>query len=1180
MKFLRLPLLCLALWLVPPAAAACQGAPAWVAGTVRDPSGNPVAEAKVRVIPLNAPEAGAVRTGADGGFRVALPEGTSDFILSVERIGFVAATLELVVRPGQSLVSRDVVLTPQPLALEGLQVRPPARTSRPVLGTTPGGRDETRLSGVGGEVPLEPGDLASLAALNPGVRSLGGGALSISAQPAEQTSTTLDGASFGASSLPQEGLRSIRTSTTSFDVSRGQFTGGQVAATTLAGTNVFGGAVRVHGGHPWLQVGADGRARESDLLVSGGGGGALVRDRVFVYGAFQAGRRSRASETLASAEPGLLRRAGLSPDAVQRFLSALDGFGVKQLRGDAVSTSASGLLRVDVELSDRHALILRGNAQSADAALGNSLLILPSSPSTLKSSSAGGLLQLTSSGDGWTNALRTYFANSHRSSAGDPDAPGAVVRLGGDAQGDDFGTWVTFGGSSVVVPPTRSRLLELSDDLAWAVGDRHRVRLGFVASDERSTRSGSANPAGVFTFESQDALAAGRAASFSRTLGDQRSVATAQYGALYLGNTWRVRDPLRVTAGVRVEARRYPGSGTATRDPLTGRVPGEVPTEWGVSPRAGVTYSTRLWELRGGAGEFRGRLPVDALAGVRGESGDPAGVLHLMCVGSATPAPPWPGDHGSAWTPPSSCAGGPTPLSARVPRVTVFDAGFRAPRVWRASLGGTWEMLRSRWGRGSILFDVDYLRGADQPVAVERNLGPGVFALAGEGGRAVYVPVEAIDSATGLFAPAAGRVDPMRGATREVRSSGHSSTVQATLGANLHRGNTLWSLHYTRVRARDEVGALFALGAGSLPVASPSPGTLSRGTSDLERRHTFQLQWRHSFLPRAMEVAVIGRFASGAPFTPLVDLDVNGDGAANDPAFVPMGLGGTLAPGLTDALGRTPGCLRGAAGKVAERNICRGPWTGDLDIQANAWRGRRGLTRRLVVSVTAHNVLVGADRMLNGSGGMRGWGQERVPDPVLLHVRGFEPAERRFRYAANPGFGRAGRDVFSNAFALSIGGRWTVGVDPAQQPLITLFSSIQAQGRLPAEILRELDSRIPNVPAQALAADARTGLGLSAEQKSALAAEADHAGTRLAAVARELSEAISTAERASPADRAAAQERVRAATASVESTLSWSVERVRALMTEEQWTRLPAALRRPELQLAAPREITIPMGEP
>ena len=68
-------------------------------------------------------------------------------------------------------------------------------------------------------------------------------------------------------------------------------------------------------------------------------------------------------------------------------------------------------------------------------------------------------------------------------------------------------------------------------------------------------------------------------------------------------------------------------------------------------------------------------------------------------------------------------------------------------------------------------------------------------------------------------------------------------------------------------------------------------------------------------------------------------------------------------------------------------------------------------------------------RWLHGAGQLRGWGYASVPDRVLLHVRGFDPTTRRYRYAVNGRFGAAmttGNGLIV-PFQVGFQGRVTIG---------------------------------------------------------------------------------------------------------------------------------------------------------
>mgnify|MGYP001546271333 CR=1 FL=1 len=60
---------------------------------------------------------------------------------------------------------------------------------------------------------------------------------------------------------------------------------------------------------------------------------------------------------------------------------------------------------------------------------------------------------------------------------------------------------------------------------------------------------------------------------------------------------------------------------------------------------------------------------------------------------------------------------------------------------------------------------------------------------------------------------------------------------------------------------------------------------------------------------------------------------------------------------------------------------------------------------RARATLTLYNVLGGLDELIHGNGHLQGWGMPPQPDPVLLRVRGFDPASNAFIYSVKPRFG-------------------------------------------------------------------------------------------------------------------------------------------------------------------------------
>src|SRR5207237_1335541 len=157
------------------------------------------------------------------------------------------------------------------------------------------------------------------------------------------------------------------------------------------------------------------------------------------------------------------------------------------------------------------------------------------------------------------------------------------------------------------------------------------------------------------------------------------------------------------------------------------------------------------------------------------------------------------------------------------------------------------------------------------------------------------------------------------------------------------------------------------------PTTAADPNVREWATSDLERRHAF-LATVTLPLGTALELGAIARLTSGAPFTPLVGSDINGDGARNDRAFIfvpatapDTAVGNAMRTLIADAPGAVRRCLVSQLARVAARNSCAGPWQPSFDLQLS-WRPAWfGLERRLTLSVLTVNLMGGLDEWLHGA---------------------------------------------------------------------------------------------------------------------------------------------------------------------------------------------------------------------
>src|SRR5438094_1800401 len=178
----------------------------------------------------------------------------------------------------------------------------------------------------------------------------------------------------------------------------------------------------------------------------------------------------------------------------------------------------------------------------------------------------------------------------------------------------------------------------------------------------------------------------------------------------------------------------------------------------------------------------------------------------------------------------------------------------------------------------------------------------------------------------------------------------------------------------------------------------------------------------------------------------MVGSDVNGDGARNDRAYIfapatasDTAVGSAMRTLIAGAPGAVRRCLESQLVRVAARNSCTGPWQPSLDLQLS-WRPAWfGLERRLTLSVLTVNLMGGLDEWLHGAGNLRGWGYASAPDPVLLYVRGFDPATARFRYAVNGRFGAssAGNGGVTVPFQIGLQARLTMGPNRRRDRLLS-----------------------------------------------------------------------------------------------------------------------------------------------
>ncbi len=1157
-------------------------------GLITGDQGRPLTDVLVEAQSLETKVTRSTRTDARGRYTILFPDGGGQYRLTVRMIGAVPVQRTIARQTDEDRIVTNITLSSTPQQLAEVTVRgragPPNGMTPPAAGATERSLDPDRIA----RLPIDASDLNLLATLAPGVVNVRGTdstsqSYSVAGQRPNANAITLDGLSFGSGAIPQDAIRTAQVVTNGYDASRGQFSGGQIATTTRGGTNVLQGTLnyglRDRGLTISSEQGNPFATGFSQHQLSGGLGGPLRKDKLFVFGSAQARLRGDEVQSLGNAPPNSLVRLGVAPDSARRFtdvVTSLDpGTSADPVAEDRDSDDLSAIGRIDYLVSSAHTLTLRGDYRwNHQAPTRITPLSLGNTGGTASNSAGGGMIALSSRFGAVINELRAYGSSSTRTASSETRLPQGRVQVGSDLPDGSQGiTTLTFGGNPGLPQTADTRTVEVAEEVSWLPGQgSHRLKLGLLFNRTRSSEDASFNRYGTFTYNSLADLEGGLPASYTRTVGPTLRDHAATATALYLADNWRVSNQLQLTAGARVERTVLSGAPAynAAIDAAFDRRTDRWPSELRATPRVGFTWiiggldsqSPPTWFVRGGVGLFRSAMPTSLVAAVQAAPGFDDTESQLVCVGAAVPTPDWNRYRGDPGSIPSSCrAGGPT-VTTRQPTATVFEPGFEVGRAWRGSLG-----INRRIGLSMLGVEFSWARGVAQSGYTDLNLGSVRFNLGAEAGRPVFVPAGSIDAATGVTSLFDSRRAAEFGQVLQVDSDLESSTAQVTVSAmGVTRGGTIFNLSYTLARSRDQSSGSQFGGAQrgfAIQTAGVDPNLREWATSDFERRHSF-LTTLTVPIGASLEVTAIGRMTSGTPYTPLINSDINGDGAANDRAFVfdAAAADPTVAAGIEALIAGGAGCLARQEGAIARRNSCNGPWQPSLDLQLNIRPALLSRDRRLSVSVVTSNLLGGLDELVHGADGLKGWGQFARPDPTLLYVQGFDPVTSSYRYRVNERFGAtttsaaAIREPFQVGFQL----RYTIGPDRQREMMASL------RGGGPAAFFSRFESVLPNPAKEVIAI--RIALRLEDSQVTRLQAMADSFEQTSRAVADTLRRRIEKAG-ANP-DPGRLMATIRPLLDATRARFASALEAIHRILTETQWAQVPERIRSPRIGPGGP----------
>jgi len=1071
-----------------PASLAAQIRREEISGRVTGDSGKMIAGAQV--IATRAPDRAGFRATTDsaGQYRIVIDSGTGDYLVHISLASQPTwpAFRKRVTRtaPSDSVFIVDAVLKPpaapaaQQLAAVTVQARKPTptRASDDGFGAGTGASEQQSYGVAAALAPDLKGDVNATAATIPGFTSVAGG-YSVLGNSSAANSTTLNGMAFAGGSVPRAAQTSTTYSASTYDASRGWYSGGQ-ARIDLSTGNIFSQhSAQLTSDSPALQYGDPVAARLGQqftkTIASLGENGLTAKDRLTYNYGLDLTRQTTGYATLASPDANVLQLEGVSRDSVLRLIQLMNAAHIPLTVGgvpNARTTNAVNFItrlntpEYDFNTFDQKpragGLILWINHSETDAAqLG------PLTAPARDGKTTSDALQVQGVFSGFITKdllqdLRSSLSFTNNETTPYLSLPSGSVRIGSTfADGTPGIATLGFGGPGVASATHNFTWETQSETKFYTPGNtKHRVKINADVRYDAQSSAGITNGDGAFAYNSLADLAANSPASFSRALNNPTRTGAEWNAYASIGDYYRASPAFQLMYGARVEGNAFadrPAYNPAV-DAAFGARTDYAPGTIAVSPRIGFTWVyakkprgmgmmfnqigqfmlPQVGVLSGGIGEFRNMMPPGLLSGASVNTGLPNGFRQISCIGSAIPTPDWDAYLTSSGNIPTDCVGGAPSAGLRdtAPAVTLVNRGYDAQRSWRGNLRWT---TSHDW----ILWSIEGVAAYNVNVPGQTDLNfdnlPR-FTLSDEG-RPVYVQSSNIVSSSGAVSPLDARTNQAFGRVTALRSDNRSEAQQLTFTVSPDVGNRFNSRYYGSVSYTLANVRQLQRGFDGSTFDSPTDRSWSRG--DFDYRHTFIVQAGVGF--KYASISLYSQIRSGLPFTPVIGSDVNGDGIANDRAFVFNPVAATDAQLAADTrlllASATPAvrnCLTSQFGVGAARNSCEGPWTASLSASVNInTYPLGGIWRKFRVSFFLNNPLGGLDQLLHGSH-LQGWGNASVPDPTLYFVRGFDATNQRFLYTVNPRFGdtRAANTIQS-PFRITLNVSMTFGPEIGLQQL-------------------------------------------------------------------------------------------------------------------------------------------------
>jgi len=783
----------------------------------------------------------------------------------------------------------------------------------------------------------------------------------------------LPGGQANVTPISIDALQEFQAVVAPYDVRLGGFTGGGMNAITRSGTNKFTGSGYYYGRSQTF-AGTSPDALKTKLANFGENtaglslGGPIIENKLFFFANGEYFKRNAPLSRIFGASANATNQYILSPDTLAKFVNTLQSrYGYNPGSYSDITynrQSTKFFARLDYNLSQEHRLSLRNSY--SDGWDDNS----PSGGNIFPSNQLYKFMDVTNSTVlQLTSAFSNKVANeliigytTIRDKRSVPSAPFPEVTIKSAGIGGNIDLRAgaeTFSNANAL----DQDVFEFTDNFTYFMGD-HTFTLGTQNQFFKFSNLFIRNIYGNYEFLNLTDFANAKPSRFQLTYSltsDPRQRASFrgnQYG-FYAQDEWGGIPNLKLTIGARVDIPTFPDKPfyNASIDTLfgargleTNKVPsGNVL----FSPRIGFNYDPtgeRIWQVRGGAGIFSGRIGYVWLSNQYGNTG--VDFARVDAGGSGQPPVP----AGFTFQPDPNLQGG-SRLSLLSPitttEVDITDPNFKMPQVFRVNVGvdrqlplgfvGTIEGLYTK-----SLNDIVY-QDINMAGQVSSAITPG-GVLAGDG-RPVY----------GTWSTSSRRWTTAKLSqkfTNVVFMKNTSQGYSYNLTVQLQRAQVTdgWyaNLAYTYGVSKDLNSILSSQAISQWRFnqisGDPNSPTLAYSSFDLRHHIIAVLSYKFELVPEfATTVSLAYEGRSGSPFSVVYNNDVNGDGqTSNDLVYIPKnrddvilmsgtGATATVLPSTStdydklDTYIKNDSYLSSHRGQYAERNGDRTPWSHNVD---------------------------------------------------------------------------------------------------------------------------------------------------------------------------------------------------------------------------------------------------------